>query len=306
MFGRMKDVTLRQLRFLAETVRTGSLAGAASARHVTAPAIAQQLRLLERAAGLPLLERGPDGQHATEAGRILVTAAHRIDAELEASIDQLTSLRLADSGHVTLGAVSTAKYFTPRVLAHFQREHPGVRVAMVIGNRSEIIERLEEYEVDLAIMGRGPGRLEVVQDVVADHPYVIVAPPDHALCRKKNIPFSRVASEPFLLREPGSGTRMHADALFERAGSTPSAVMEISSNETIKQAVMAGLGIALISAHTVGLEVEEQRLAVLDVRELPIMRQWLMVRMARRSTSPATAALWNFFTEHAEALIPAV
>ena len=300
----MKDITLRQLRFLVETVRTGSLAGAASACHVTGPAIAQQLRLLEKAVGLPLLERGPEGQTPTEAGRILVAAAHRIEAELATCTDTVVSLRKAESGHVTLGAVSTAKYFTPQVLAHFQRAHPGIRVSMNIGNRREIIDRLEEYEIDLAIMGRAPSRLEVEQEFVGDHPYAIIAPPDHPLVGAGPVAFSVVAKEPFLVREPGSGTRLHAEDLFARAGLPPAYSMEISSNETIKQAVIAGLGVALISEHTVAAEIHDGRLALLEVEGLPIMRQWLVVRMARRSVSPATQAMWDFFVTEAQALLP--
>lgn len=302
----MKDVTLRQLRFLAETVRTGSLAGAAGAMYVTAPAVGQQLRLLEKAVGLTLLERGPEGQQATEAGRLLVAASHRIDAELATCSEVLLGLRSADRGHVTLGAVSTAKYFAPHILASFKQTHPGIGVSIVIGNRQEVISSLEEYEIDLAIMGRAPTRLDVVQEVVADHPHSIIAPPDHPLAPVARVPFERVAEEPFLLREPGSGTRLHADALFGSAGIAPNLVMEISSNETIKQAVMAGLGIALISENTVVAEVRDGRLVILDVIGLPIMRQWLVVRMARRSVAPATDAIWQFFKGEAGALIPSV
>ncbi len=300
----MKDVTLRQLRFLAETVRTRSLAGAAATMHVTAPAVGQQLRLLERSVGLVLLERGPDGQQATEAGRILVAASHRVEAELSACSDTLDSLRSASSGHVTLGAVSTAKYFAPQVLAHFQHAHPGVRVSLVIGNRREIVASLEEYQCDLAIMGRAPSRLEVAQEVVADHPYAIIARPDHPLAGQEAIPFAQVAQEPFLFRESGSGTRRHADDLFDSARIAPKVVMEIASNETIKQAVMAGLGVALISEHTVVAEVLDGRLAILDVEGLPIMRQWLVVRLERRTVAPATDAMWDFFVAEAGGLIP--
>lgn len=300
----MKDVTLRQLEFLRETARTGSLAAAAAALHVTAPAVGQQLRLLERTIGLALVERDRSGQRLTEAGREVVASARRIEAELTACADLLESLRRAESGHVTLGAVSTAKYFAPRLLAHFQREHPGIRVSLDIGNRQEVLASLEDYEVDLAIMGRAPSRLEVDQEVVADHPYAIVARPDHPLAGRRRVRFARVAAEPFLFRESGSGTREHADELFASSGIVPNVVMEIASNETIKQAVMAGLGVALISEHTVAAEVEDGRLSILDVQGLPIMRQWLVVRMARRTIAPATRAMWDFLMAEAGPLIP--
>lgn len=300
----MKDVTLRQLRFLAETVHTGSLAGAAATLHLTGPAIAQQLRLLERSVGLPLLERGPGGQRPTEAGRVLIDTYLRVDAEIAACAEALQSLRAAHTGHVTVGAVSTAKYFAPHVLAAFQQANPDVTVALQIGNRDTVIGDLEDYRVDLAIMGRPPGELDVVQQVFGEHRYVLIAPSLHPLVGRKRVPFKRVAQETMLIREPGSGTRLHLDSLFSAAELQPRVGMEITSNETIKQAVIAGLGIALISAHTIAAEVHDGRLAVLDVQGLPILRHWLVVRMRRRAVSPATQALWDFVISEAGRRLP--
>jgi DNA-binding transcriptional LysR family regulator len=300
----MKDVTLRQLRFLTEVVRGGSLAAAAARLHLTGPAIAQQLRLLEKSVGLPLLERGPGGQRATEAGRLLVETSNRIEAELAICDETLHSLRTANGGHVTLGAVSTAKYFAPHVLGSFRRAHPPVRIALHIGNRDEILARLENFEIDLAVMGRPPEGLEVEQEVFGDHPYVVIAAPGHPLAGRRDVPFGKVAAETFLVRERGSGTRLHLDALFTAAGFEPTAGMELASNETIKQATMAGLGVALISAHTIAAEVHDGRLVVLDVRGLPIRRHWLVVRMRRRAISPATRALWDFFVAEGGAQLP--
>jgi DNA-binding transcriptional LysR family regulator len=302
----MKDVTLRQLKFLTEVVRSGSLATAAGNLHLTGPAIAQQLRLLERSVGLTLLERGPGGQRATEAGRLLVEASIRIEAELAVCDEALHALRTATAGHVTLGAVSTAKYFAPQVLASFRRAHPGLRIALHIGNREEILSRLESFEIDLAVMGRPPERLEVEQEVFGDHLYVVIASPSHPLVGHRDIPLDEIAAEAFLVRERGSGTRVHLDALLTNAGFDPVEGMELASNETIKQATMAGLGIALISAHTIAAEVHDGRVAVLDVRGLPIRRHWLVVRMSRRAISPATRALWDFFVAGAAAQLPSL
>lgn len=300
----LRDATLRQLRQLAETARTGSLAAAAAAVHVTAPAVAQQIRQLERAVGMSLLERAPRGQRPTAAGQLLVQAYLRIAAELDDCEEQLRDLRSARSGTVRLGAVSTAKYFAPHVLASFQRDHPGVAVALAVGNRSEVLEALESYAVDLAVMGRPPRHLAVEQEVFGPHPYVIIAAVDHPLAGRRGIPFSDVAGQTFLVREPGSGTRQHLEALFDAAGAEPVVSMEITSNETVKQAVMAGLGIALISLHTIAAEIQDGRLAVLDVAGLPIRRHWLVVRMARRSPSPAAAALWDFFVRDGARQLP--
>jgi DNA-binding transcriptional LysR family regulator len=302
----MKDVTLRQLDFLAETIRAGSLAGAAARLHLTGPAIAQQLRQLERAVGLALLERGPHGQRPTDAGRLLVETHARLRAEIAACDDGLRALRSAETGRVTVGAVSTAKYFTPYLVAAFRLAYPKVGIGLVFGNREEIVARLEDYTVDLAIMGRPPHGLDVDQQVFGDHPYVIVAPPRHPLARAGRIPFPRVAVETFLVREHGAGTRLHLDTMFAAAGHEPEIGMELDSNETIKQAVMAGLGIALISAHTIAAEVHDGRLTVLDVDGLPIHRHWLLVRMARRTSGPATSALWNFVSLTGAEYLPAL
>jgi DNA-binding transcriptional LysR family regulator len=302
----VKDITLRQLRFLAATARTGSLAGAAVELHLTAPAIAQQLRLLERRAGLPLLERGPGGQRLTEAGRVLIDTITRIEAELADTEDALRTIRAAETGRVSLGAVSTAKYFAPHVLAAFRQARPGVTITLQVGNRDEILSRLEKFEIDLAVMGRPPGGLEVDQAVFGHHPYVVIAAPDHPLVAHRDIALSDLAEQTFLIREPGSGTRVHLDSLLSSAELAPPMAMEMASNETIKQAAIAGLGIALISGHTVATEVRNGRLAILDVRGLPIRRHWLVVRMSRRAIAPAAEALWTFFRREGPRHLPSL
>jgi DNA-binding transcriptional LysR family regulator len=302
----MAEPTLRQLLFLAETARAGSLAGAAEHLHLTGPAIAQQLRTLERVVGLRLLERGPDGQRLTEAGRILVRSHEAIAAELEAAREEIDELRHARTGTVHMGAVSTAKYFSPYVIAAFQRRHPEVRVTLTDGNRDEVLEQLEGFHIDLAVMGRAPDRLDVEQAEIGDHPYVVVAAPDHPLAGRRRVARSVVAREPFVVREPGSGTRQHFDDLVDTEAHHPPIALEVTSNETIKQAVMAGLGLALISAHTIAAEVDDGRLVVLDVVGLPVRRHWLVVRMARRAVSPATRALWDFVRTEAGAMLPTV
>jgi LysR family transcriptional regulator, low CO2-responsive transcriptional regulator len=302
----MSELTLRQLRFLTETARAGSLAGAADQLHLTAPAIAQQLRQLERIVGLRVLERGPQGQRLTEAGRILARSHEAIAAELEAAREEIDELRHARRGTVHMGAVSTAKYFSPHVIAAFQRAHPEVRVTLTDGNRDEVLEQLEGFHIDLAVMGRPPERLDVEQAEIGDHPYVLVAPPEHPLAGRRRISRGTVAGEPFVVREQGSGTRQHLTELFEADAQHPRVALEVTSNETIKQAVMAGLGLALISAHTIAAEVADGRLVVLDVQGLPVRRHWLVVRMARRAVSPVTRELWDFVLTEAGAMLPRV
>ncbi len=300
----LTNVSLRQLRALAALIRAGSTKGAAAALHVTPPAITLQLRQLEERIGMPLLERGPAGPVATEVGREILGAIRRIEAELSDCAEAIEALRGLDGGHVAIGVISTAKYFAPRVIAAFKKAHAGIDMRLVIGNRQEMIAGLATFDFDLAVMGRPPQDIEVEQAVIGDHPHVIIAPADHPLCRQRHIGLTALADENFLLRENGSGSRLLAEDLFAKAGLSPTIGMEIGSNETIKQAVMAGLGIALISAHTVAAEIENRRLAVLDVAGLPIVRQWFVVKHRAKRLSPAAARLWTFFSGAAKTFLP--
>ncbi len=297
-------VTLKQLRVLSATVSSGTISGAAQLLSVTPPAISMQMRLLEETAGLPLIERADSGLRPTDAGQILLDTSHKCEAALESCGDALAALRDASGGRVTVGMVSTAKYFAPRTLAAFARAHPKVEMRLSVGNRGETIEALQNYELDFAVMGRPPNRFEVEQVVIGDHPHIIVAPPDHPMVGKQNIAVTDLADEAFLLRENGSGTRLLMQRLFFEVGLNPNIGMEIGSNETIKQAVMAGLGIALISAHTVAPELSDGRLAMLDLEGLPVVRQWFVVRRSDKELMPTSQALWDFLVASGDDFLP--
>lgn len=300
----MRDATLKQFRSLAATVKTGTMVGAAKELHVTPPAVAQQLRLLERSVGIPLLDRGPDGPRPTDAGREILVMISRVEADLEGCRRQLELIRDGKIGSVSFGAVSTAKYFAPQLLAAFWELHPMVDVKLVVGNRDEIIRGLATYGLDQVIMGRPPDQLDLQTSVIGPHPHVIVASPRHHLAQHVKIRQSALVRERFLVREQGSGTRMLTDRLFSTIEVPPPIAMEITSNETIKQAVMADLGVALISAHTVAAEIDDGRLVTLDVVGLPIMREWYAVRRSTLRPSPAEVLFWSFLTENANGFLP--
>ncbi|MEZ5834090.1 MAG: LysR substrate-binding domain-containing protein [Dongiaceae bacterium] len=300
----LERATLRQLRALAATIRSGSVTAAAQQLNVTPPAVSLQLKLLEELAGVALLERAEAGMRATGAGRELADTALRIDALLSEAEDTIQALRGGHAGHIHVGVVSTAKYFAPRVLAAFRRAHPGIEIQLSVGNREETIAALETFAIDFAVMGRPPSRFEVDRSIIGPHPHIIVAPPDHPLVRRRYIAPRELSSETFLMREPGSGTRTLTEQLLAETGATPRVGMEIASNETIKQAVMAGLGIALLSAHTVSVELTDGRLAMLDVVGLPIMRQWFVVRRSERRMMPAAGMLWDFFAAEGGKFLP--
>jgi DNA-binding transcriptional LysR family regulator len=300
----IRHATLKQLRALAETARHGTVTEAAAALNVTPPAISLQLKLLEEMAGIPLLFKGKLGFKATEAGTIIVDSAHRIEALLRDSEEAIVELQGGSRGTVHVGVVSTAKYFAPKALAAFRHTHPNIELKLTVGNREETVAALENYELDFAVMGRPPQHFEVEQEKIAPHPHIIVAPPDHPLTNKRKVPLEALSKETFLLREAGSGTRGLTDQFIARIGKPPTIGMEISSNETIKQAVMAGLGIALISAHTVALELKGRRLGIIKAEGLPIVRAWYVVRRKDRQMLPATKHLWTYFATEVKKLLP--
>ncbi len=300
----MRDITLKQLRAFAGVVRTGSVTGAASLLHVSPPAVTLQMQLLQEHVGLPLIERSPAGMIPTEAGREVLRAIERIEAILADSRGVLDALAGSERGTVSVGVISTAKYFAPRLLVAFARTHPGIELKLTIGNRAEILSGLSHFQLDIAITGRPPAELDVVATPIGDHPHLIVAAPDHPLAGQKHLDPASLTAETFLVREPGSGTLGLMERFFADAGVAPRIGMQISSNETIKQAVMAGLGIAFISGHTVEAEIEDGRLVTLDVKGLPIVRQWYVVHLRERRLMPAVQITRHFLTELSQDLSP--
>jgi LysR family transcriptional regulator for metE and metH len=300
----MRNITFRQLRAVTAIAKTGKVLSAAELLGETPPAVTLQLRQLEDFLGMPLFDRTRDGMRPTTAGRYLIDTSHRIEAELTTCEEALRAVRGLKAGPVSIGVVSTAKYFAPAALGVFKREHPDVDIHLHVCNREETIFRLTEMEFDLVIMGRPPEDVAMHSTKIGDHPHVIIAPPNHPLASKKCISIAKLADETFLTREQGSGTRILMENFLADGGVKPHMGMEISSNETIKQAVMAGLGIAFISAHTVAAEIETKRLVILDIEGLPIMRIWRIAHHAHKRLMPAAAALWDFLVREGHTFLP--
>ncbi len=302
----MRNVTVRQLRTFAAVLRCGSFAAAAQALHLTPPAVTLQMRQLELAAGLPLVERTGARLEATQAGQEIANTARRVELAISECADALADLRGLKGGRVSIGVVSTAKYFAPHALGAFAQAFPSVEIRLEVGNRSTIVAALEENTLDLALTGRPPEHLDVDRAPIGAHPHVIVARPNHPLARRRRLAASVLANETFLVREPGSGTRNLMERFFAESKVAPRIGMEMASNETIKQAVMAGLGIAFLSAHTVSAELADRRLAMLDIAGLPVVRQWFIVRLARRRLLPAAQALRQFLIDEGEKFLPPI
>jgi len=299
----MRNVTLRQMRVFATVARHLSFTRAARELHLTQPAVSQQVKLLEAGIGLPLFEHIGRKVHLTPAGAELLRYANQAIDLMRAAGEALAAMRGLKRGVLQLGAVSTAKYFAPSLLAAFTPAYPEVTIKFSVGNREEIIKQLAANEIDLVIMGRPPRELDTIAEPFAKHPLVIIAAPDHALARKRRIRLKQLGAENFLIREEGSGTRASLEHVFRDRGATYRASMEVSSNETIKQAVMAGMGISFISMHTVGLELVARKLVVLDVVGLPIVRDWYVIQLREKRLSPIAAAFRGFLLERGAAII---
>ncbi|MBK5920986.1 hypothetical protein CCR80_08075 [Rhodothalassium salexigens] len=301
----LRGLSLRQLRALAATIHTGSVTNAAKRLSVTPPAIAAQLKGLEDAVGASLYVRGPDGLEPTPVGRELIAAANEIDAVVSGCAHRIAALNAGAEGSLDLGVVSTGKYFAPRLVAAFREAHPGIHVHLSIGNRGELLEALYRREYDLAVMGRPPADLAVERDVLGEHPYVLIAPPGHRLAGRHDVTAEDLRHEAFLTREQGSGTRSLTAAFLDGVGDGWAFdVSEMGTNETIKQAVMAGLGMAIISAHTVHTELADGKLATVPLPGLPIMRHWFLIRRTDREATTATRIFRDFVVRHGGSFLP--
>ena len=294
----MRNVTLRQMRVFAAVARNLSFTRAARELHLTQPAVSQQVKLLEEEVGLPLFEQIGRKVHLAPAGVELLHYTDQAMELLRQASESLAAMRGLKRGVLKLGAVSTAKYFAPSLLSAFTPAYPEVTIKFEVGNREEIIQQLAANEIDLVIMGRPPRELDTVAEPFAKHPLVIIASPTHPLAAKRRIRLNQLASEGFLIREEGSGTRASMERVFGEREVPFRVSMEVSSNETIKQAVMANMGISFISSHTVGLELAAGKLVILDVVGLPIIRDWYVIHLRDKVLAPIPAAFRTFLLEH--------
>ncbi|MEY8688923.1 MAG: LysR family transcriptional regulator [Leptothrix sp. (in: b-proteobacteria)] len=295
------NITFRQLRVFTEVAQQGSMIRAAATLHLTPPAVSMHIKEIESQVGLPLFDRHGRQVSLSTAGEYFLVHAKRLLANLKEADHAMARFKRLERGLLTIGIVSTAQYFVPRLLARFQTEHPGVDTRLrVVGNRAQLVDLMDAGEVDLSVMGRPPKEVATRSEPFAAHPLVFVAPPGHALLRLGHAPVQALQGHPFIVREHGSGTRATLAAFLAEHHTEPTITMEMASNESIKQAVIAGLGLSFLSLHTIGLEVRSGLLQVLDVEHTPVMRTWNVVRLQSRVLSPAAEAFRYFIIEHAE------
>ena len=299
----MLHVSIRQLQVFATVARHLSFARAAAELHLSPPAVSMQVGELESALGVPLFERAGRRVSLTTAGEYFLVHARRLLANLKDAEDTIARLKGVQTGRVTIGVLSTAKYFVPRLLAGFMREHPGLDVKLEVGNRQALSELLARNELDLAVMGTPPRELDLRVEPFAAHPLGVIAAPEHPLAALPHVPPALLEREPFIVREPGSGTRAAMERYFAETRIKPAAVMEMASNETIKQAVIANMGLSFLSLHTTGLEADGGLIKVLDVDGLPLVRRWQVVHVRAKLLSAAAEALRYYVLEHGESLL---
>jgi DNA-binding transcriptional LysR family regulator len=300
----IRQITLKQLRGFDAILEAKSISGAAKILHLTPPAVSLQLRDLEAAIGIPLVEKSDAGFIPTLGGHSVHELSEKITALLTVYGEELNELGGIDHGNATIGVVNAARYFIPNMLVEFSKINPNIKLQLQVGNRETIISKLESLELDFAIMGQPPDHFSVQHKAIGNHPQIIIAPTDHEYRNESQLPFSKLKQHNFLLREPGSGTRAVADRLFKKSKSVPESAVEFGSNETIKQAVIAGMGIAIISAHTVAAELAEKRLIALDVKGLPINRTWYIVKHKNKRLMPSSLKLWEYIVKHGKNHLP--
>jgi len=299
----LKHGTLQQFSVFEAVARLGNFTRAAEELYMAQPTVSVQIKKLTETIGLPLFEQVGNHVHVTETGRELQVACGDIFQALGKIEDRLSSIRGLAAGQLQLAVSTTGKYFAPRMLAAFVQQYPGIDVSLQIHNRQTLRERLANNVDDLYLFADPPGDVEVVVQQILPNPMVVFARSDHALAKQKRISFERLAQEPFLMREPGSGTRASAEDIFAQHGLQPQVKMELSGNEAIKEAILAGLGVSIMSRYTLGLEAEQNQLVTLDVEGFPLERHWYFVYSVGKQLTIAAQAFMDFTRENVQQLI---
>lgn len=301
----MLHLTLRQLQVFESAATLLNFSVAAKQLFLSQPAVSMQIKQLEENIGLPLFEQMGKKLFLTQAGRELFHYSRTITqqlAEMESVFDEMKGL---GQGKLTLSVVNTANYFTPQLLARFCQRYPGINVNLQVANRDAVLKQLADNSTDLAIMGQPPDGMDVSAESFLDNPLVVIAAPDHPLAKLKQVKFARLSTESFLSRESGSGTRSAMERIFAEHKIHPHISMEMETNEAIKQAVQAGMGLGILSLHSIELELETGRLAMLNVEHFPLLRHWFVTHRSNKRLSGAALAFKDFLLTEAETITTA-
>lgn len=294
----LRYVTIRQLQIFSSAAHHQSLARAAEDLHLTQPAVSMQIKQLESATKQPLFERVGRHSSLTLAGEELLQYADNILSSLKDAEDALAAILAVKKGRVTVATVSTAKYFVPQLAAQFRKTHPGIQIDISVGNRDTLLQMLQRNHIDIAIMGQPPVELDAIAEPFAPHPYGIIAAPDHPLAKLKMVTPKQLAGEAFFSRESGSGSRSLMEKFFAKHHVQVNLGTTFESDESIKQSVIADMGLGFVSLHTLPLELQAKQLVVLKVKGTPVQRTWHIVYRRAKKLSPATRAFKEFVIQH--------
>jgi len=298
----MLNFTLRQLQVFEKVATHLNHSRAAEELYLSQPAVSMQIKQLEGHIGLPLFEQMGKKLFLTEAGRELFHYARSIAQQLEEMEALFDEMKGLGKGKLTLSVVNTANYFTPQLLARFCQRHPNINVILQVANRDAVLKQLADNNTDLAIMGQPPDGLDLAAESFMDNPLVVISDPGHPLARLSHVKFAHLAEETFLSRERGSGTRSAMERVFARHHIQPRISMEMETNEAIKQAVQAGMGLGILSLHSIELELETGRLAILDVENFPLLRHWFVAHRSNKRLSSAALAFKAFLLNEARTI----
>jgi DNA-binding transcriptional LysR family regulator len=296
-------LTLRQIEVFNAVARHQNYTRAAEELHLSQPAVSMQIRQLEEGIGLPLFEQVGKQMHLTDAGDQMFIYSREMAGLLDEAETVFEAIKGVKHGTLTISVATTASHFATRLLAEFAKLHEGITISLDVTNREALRRQLENNEPDLVIMGQPPEGVDVEADAFMENPLVMIAPADHPLIELKQIPLSHFENESFVVRETGSGTRGATQRFFDEHGVPFNTGIEMTSNEAIKQAVEAGLGLGIVSIHTLELELETGRLNILDVQDFPIMRHWYVLQRKGKRLSPAAQAFKEFVLDQAAQFI---
>jgi len=299
----MKHATLRQLQVFESVARHLSFSRAAEQLHLTQPAVSTQIKKLEAHAGNALFEQFGKKVHLTAAGAELLRISRDIIDRFEAAENAMAQFKGISGGRLNVAVISAGDYFFPRLLVEFAGRHPGVTLNFTVHNRAELLRHIADNLTDLAIMVRPPSDLDTVNLPFAPHPYAIVAAANHPLAGRRGISRETLLQQPFVVREKGSDTWHSMEDGFGADLARLRIAMEIKSTETIKQAVIAGMGVSFLSAHTVSSELRVGSLSVLDVEGFPLMLNWYVVHHRHKRLAPVAQAFRDFLLADGAALI---
>lgn len=273
----MKHLTFHQLKVFETAARHSSFTRAAEELFLTQPTVSMQIKQLTKTIGAPLFEQVGKRLYLTDAGRELLATSREIFDSLSQFEMKVAALKGMKQGRLRLAAITTTKYFVPRLLGPFCQQYPNIDISLEVTNHERILERLSDNQDDIYILSQLPENMDIQYQAFLENPLVVLAPRHHPLAQEKNIPLSRLNGEPFIMREPGSGTRKAVQKLFEEHKISVKVKLELGSNEAIKQAIAGGLGISVLSRHTLALEGTNGPLTILDVESFPIERYWYVV-----------------------------